>query len=96
MTESTDLRTEWNGEPCRALRGTITIADAPEFPAYWARHLLGLLRQVVQVEYAGRVFYLDDADGQGWHKVTHGGGPYLQHRNVTAEPNSFTAYQEQP
>lgn len=78
--------TQWNGEPCQALRATAVVADDERFPQYWARHLVGTRRNVVQVQYAGAMFYLDDEDGSGWHKVTHGGSPRWAHSNLTVDP----------
>jgi hypothetical protein len=78
MTE----RTKWNGEPCRAERVTVTVADNPAFPAYWARDLVGTQRRAVRVDNGGQTFYLDDEDGSGWAKVTSGGGPRSPHRNL--------------
>lgn len=81
--------TYWNGEETFAERGTGIVADA-NFPMYWARHLVGERIAVVRVVYGVQEFYLDDRDGQGWHKVTEGGGsPRLGHRNVGLEPGSF-------
>lgn len=78
--------TQWNGEPCQAIRVTAVVKDNRAFPGYWARDLAGTRRNVVQVLYGGDTFYLDDEDGSGWHKVTHGGGPRLPHRNLTVDP----------
>lgn len=90
MTEATF----WNGEPTPARRVTIVCADAPEFPAYWARaaEIVGSRRDAVEVSYNGETFYLDDeADpenpesrpGSGWGKVTLGrGSPRYGHREL--------------
>lgn len=89
--------TFWNGLPTTAARGTAVVADAPEFPAYWARTegLIGSRIPVVQVDldgvnYGGGITYLDDRDGSGWRKVTAGhGGPAWPSRTVGIEPGSF-------
>ncbi|MFJ5151402.1 hypothetical protein ACIQCF_07400 [Streptomyces sp. NPDC088353] len=81
--------TRWNGEPCKARRITAIVADDGRFPAYWARHLAGTRRQIVEVEYGGETFYLDDEDSSGWHKVTHGGSPRWTHSNITIDPGSI-------
>ncbi|MFF7142291.1 hypothetical protein ACFZB5_13715 [Streptomyces nodosus] len=81
--------TRWNGEPCQARRITALVADDARFPAYWARHLAGTRRHLVEVEYGGETFYLDDEDGSGWHKVTHGGSPRWAHSNITIKPDSI-------
>ncbi|MGW3410280.1 hypothetical protein [Streptomyces sp. NPDC000888] len=78
--------TAWNGEPCTAGRVTAVVADNGAFPEYWARDLVGTRRNAVQVRYGGEVFYLDDEDGSGWDKVTHGGGPGRAHRSLTVDP----------
>ena len=74
--------TRWNGEPVTAVRVAVRVADAPEFPEYWARQHVNTIRQAVRVEYYGSTFYLDNEDGSGWYKVTHGGGPRLPHRDL--------------
>jgi hypothetical protein len=75
--------TRWNGEPCTARRITAVVADNEAFPMYWARHLVGTRRNIVEVTYGGSTFYLDDEDGSGWNKVTHGGSPHWPHSNIT-------------
>lgn len=54
--------TYWNGQPAQARKVTLVVADAPEFPLYWARDLVGTRRDAVEVTYDGHTFYLDDAD----------------------------------
>lgn len=98
-----EVRTYWNGEPAEARKVTVTVADAPDFPAYWARPYVGMQRHAVEVHYGDDVFYLDDdpdqddeqasleatGHGPGWLKVTDGhGGPRWRHRNLTPEPGS--------
>lgn len=91
----TITETFWNGLPTPAERGTAVVADAPAFPLYWARELVGQRIAVVRVDlngvnYGGGIDYLDDRDGSGWRKVTEGhGGPRYGHRNVAVEPESF-------
>lgn len=79
----------WNGEPCQARRITAIVADDSRFPQYWARHLVGTRRNAVEVTYTGQTFYIDDEDGSGWNKVTHGGSPHWGHSNLTIEPDSI-------
>jgi len=94
---SADLGTYWNGLPTPARRGTAVVADAPEFPQYWAKTegLVGQRIAVVEVvldgvNYGGGIDYLDDRNGQGWRKVTTGhGGPGHGHASVSIEPGSF-------
>lgn len=81
--------TQWNGEPCTARRITAIVADNTDFPGYWARHLVGARRNIVEVEYDGSIFYLDDEANEGWHKVTHGGSPRWAHSNITIDPDSI-------
>lgn len=81
--------TRWNGEPCTARRITAIVADNSAFPLYWARHLVGSRRNVVEVVYGDQRFYLDDEAGEGWNKVTHGGGPHWAHNNITIDPDSI-------
>lgn len=65
--------TYWNGERCRAERVRLRVADGPH-PQYWARDLIGTVRDAVRVRYGSRTFYLDNEDGTGWTKVTTGFG----------------------
>jgi hypothetical protein len=76
------MKTEWNYEPCSATRVLVIVDDAPEFPSYWARDLIGKERFAVEVIYNGQTFYIDDEDGSGWFKVTNGGGPEYRHGNL--------------
>lgn len=90
-------KTYWNGLPTTAIRGTAIVADAPEFPQYWAKTagLIGQRIAVVQVDlngvnYGGGIDYLDDRDGQGWRKVTIGhGGPAFPSAHLRIEEGSF-------
>lgn len=89
----------WNGLPTLASRGTAIVADAPQFPAYWAKAdgIVGQRIPVVRVvldgvNYGGGVTYLDDRDGSGWAKVTTGrGSPRYGHADVAVEIGSFEA-----
>jgi hypothetical protein len=89
--------TYWNGLPTEAERGTAIVADAPEFPLYWAKRegLIGKRIDVVRVvldgvNYGGGTDYLDDRDGHGWRKVTDGhGGPAYPSAHVAIEDGSF-------
>ncbi|WP_406168929.1 hypothetical protein [Streptomyces sp. NBC_00996] len=88
--------TQWNGEPCAARQITATVADNTAFPMYWARPFVGMRRKAVEVEYGGETFYLDDEAGEGWHKVTHGGSPWLTHSSLTIEPDSVEPRADAP
>lgn len=83
-------QTQWNGEPCTAMRVMAVVADSEQFPQYWARDLVGTGRKAVRVDYGGETFYLDDEDGTGWDKVTHGGSPNWGHRSLEVEPGTVT------
>lgn len=97
-------RTWWNGEPADARKVTITVADAPEFPLYWGRGLVGARRKAVEVDYGVQHFFLDDEPFEewedpecspGWEKVTVGrGSPRLGHRNLNAVPGSVQARED--
>lgn len=54
------MKTYWNGERAKARKVTVTVADDPGFPMYWARPLVGQRRDAVEVTYNGRKFYIDD------------------------------------
>lgn len=95
------MPTFWNGMPAPARRGSAVVADAPEFPGYWARELIGQRIEVVEVNLAGVSFsggidYLDNRDGSGWRKVTEGrGGPGFGHSGLDIEVGSFIALGDQ-
>ena len=84
--------TFWNGTHADAILGTAVVADAPEFPQYWAKTegIIGERIAVVRVDYCKHVTYLDNRTGQGWAKVTEGhGSPRYPHSDLDIEPNSF-------
>lgn len=97
--------TYWNGIRTTARRGTAVIAEAPKFPAYWAKHLVGERIAVVEVVPAtvrnGLAmtevpFYMDDRDGSAWRKVTEGMGMAAYgHRAFEVEPGSFEVVDRQ-
>ncbi|MEU7771242.1 hypothetical protein AB0C44_07940 [Micromonospora taraxaci] len=83
--------TYWNGEPTPAVRVRVIVADAPQFPQYWARPLVGTERAAVRVTYGGETFYLDDETGTGWRKVTEGhGSPRWGHADLAVEHEVLT------
>lgn len=100
MTAMEKTETFWNGMPTPARRGTAVVADAPEFPMYWARDLVGQRIAVVEVvldgvNYGGGIDYLDDRHGQGWAKVTEGhGSPRYGHASAAIEPGSFVVTED--
>lgn len=82
------MKTYWNGEPCKAERGSGVMLDSPEFPHFWGRAegLVGTRVPVVKVEYGDQVFYLHNVEDQGWNKVTVGkGSPGWSHANLDVE-----------
>ena len=87
--------TYWNGLPTLAIRGTAVVADAPEFPQYWAKNLIGMRIPVIRVvlegvNFGGGVTYLDNREGVGWLKVTEGKGmPQYSHADVAIVTGSF-------
>lgn len=98
MSREPDVKTYWNGEECIARRGTGVVADAPEFPQYWARTegIVGQRIPFVRVVYAGSFFDIDDRDGKGWEKVTtRRGSPSCGHRNVKIELFSVEPYTQE-
>ncbi len=88
----------WNGLPTEIERGTAVVADAPQFPKYWARTegIIGTRIAVVRVvldgvNYGGGTTYLDDRGGLGYAKLTDGrGSSGLGHADVEIEPGTFT------
>lgn len=101
IDEAQDLasKTFWNGIPITAKRGTAIVAEAPEFPEYWAQDLVGERIPVVEANldganYGGGISYLDNRDGSGWRKVTTGGSPQVGHRDVSIVPGSFEEFDE--
>lgn len=86
----------WNGLPTEVEKGTAVVADAPEFPLYWAKtegiigERIAVVRVVLDgVNYGGGTAYLDDRDGAGSAKVAGGGSPRAGHSDVVIEPESF-------
>lgn len=80
-----DGRTYWNGEPTPARRVRIIVGPSPA-PTWWCAGLEGQERDAVEVEYGGQRFYLDNADGRGWRKVTiFRGSPSAGHASLPAE-----------
>lgn len=73
--------TYWNGEPAQARKCLIRCGVVD--PGHWALLLTGKQREAVEVVYNDETFYLDNADGEGWYKVTEGmGSPRWAHRGL--------------
>ncbi|TFI42075.1 hypothetical protein E4P29_18675 [Rhodococcus sp. 1R11] len=93
------VKTYWNGQETPAVRGTAVVADSGRFPRYWAReeNLVGERIEVVLVDYAGDISYLDNRTGFGWYKVTEGhGSPAVGHKNLSIKPGSFRQHRPHP
>jgi hypothetical protein len=91
MTEHTEMNAKWNGEPCRADRGTV-ICGAVEVPTWWCKQLEGKRVKCVRVNYHGQVFFLGDDDGSGSYKVfeTEGGPFCTGHKSLPVDdPTTF-------
>lgn len=77
-----EAETRWNYEPCKAERVIVRIPEA-EKETYWYAGLAGQERHAVRVLYGPDMTYLlDNEKGEGWHKVTAGGGPEWGHRQL--------------
>jgi hypothetical protein len=80
-----ETRTYWNGQPAYARHVRVIVGPSPR-PTWWCASLAGTERDAVEVRYGGEVFYLDNADGGGWAKVTRGhGSPEYGHRSLPVE-----------
>ena len=82
-------QTYWNNQPCKARIVRVIIAKA-ERPTFWYASLEGMEREAVEISEANQAgeqpFYLDNADGSGWLKVTKGKGSMMYgHRNLAVE-----------
>jgi len=61
-----------------------TVADDPKFPMYWARPLIGTVRQVAVVKWSsGNVSILDNTCGQALVKFQDGWWPNRPHRGLS-------------
>lgn len=66
--------TFWNFEPTPARIVRVIVGKSPK-KTWWCAELEGTEREAVEVSYPGGApFYLDNADGSGWAKVTLGRG----------------------
>jgi hypothetical protein len=75
-------RTFWNGEPTPARKVRVIVGPSP-VETWWCAELEGQERAAVEVNYHGDKFYLDNEDGSGWNKVTHGhGSPQWGHSSL--------------
>ena len=77
--------TYWNGEPATCRKVRIIVGKSPR-DTWWCAGLEGTERVAVRVDQGASTFYLDDADGSGWRKVTEGfGSPSWGHRSLPVE-----------
>lgn len=86
--EKTQYQGWWNGEPCMFTVLNITVGDFSnlEKKFRWYKPFIGQLRQVVEVDYNNRLFYIDNYDGLGLYKVLQGmGGDDFRHREIKPE-----------
>lgn len=85
ITAEPNNSTRWNGLPCDARHVTVIVGDSGFFSEYWAKSLVGQQRKAVEVSFDNKTMYLDNEDGSGWWKVTHGGGPGLPSRTLEVQ-----------
>lgn len=77
--------TYWNFEKTPARKCRVVVGKS-EIPTWWCAKHEGKIREAVEVEYDGTKFYLDNADGSGWRKVTFGqGSPHYGHSSLPVE-----------
>lgn len=79
----------WNGEKCDAQTGTVIVGNV-EIPTWWCYGMTGQRRKCVRVDYGGDIFFLDDEDGSGSHKVFDTmGGPFCAgHKSLPIDDES--------
>lgn len=82
-------KTYWNGRPCKARIVRVIVGQAPR-PTWWCASLEGQEREAVEIwgadQFGPQPFYIDNADGSGWLKVTDGyGRPFTAHRSLPVE-----------
>lgn len=83
---SSDEKTYWNGEPCRARIVNVLVGNHGNFERPWFLPYVGKVREAVEVRYGKSVFYLDNEFQQGWKKVTEGmGSPNWPHSSLDVD-----------
>jgi len=81
--------TYWNGEPCKAKRVEVTVANPHDLAKYWARDLVGKRWPAVAIIYQSKMFFIDNENDDGWTKITLGfGHPMFQHKGIWVEDGS--------
>lgn len=80
--------TFWNGEPTHCRKVRVIVGPSPR-KTWWCAGLQGTVRDAVEVNYHGEVFYLDNPGPpaanphEGWLKVTKGhGSPQWAHHEL--------------
>lgn len=90
--------TFWNGVRHEARKVRVRVGDSGRFRTPWFAPHVGELRDAVEILHPTKAhrarlltgvhpgaFYIDDADGSGWAKVTVGlGSPRTGHRSLDA------------
>lgn len=81
------MKTYWNGQPCQARRVRVRVGDHGRVPHPWYAELVGQERNAVEITVEdGQRFYIDDAHGLGWAKVTvHLGSPQTGHGGLAVD-----------
>lgn len=79
----------WNGEPCEAKTGTVIVGKSAR-STWWCAKMGGERRKCVRVDVGGEIFFIDDEDGSGSHKVFETmGGPFCApHSSVPVDNES--------
>lgn len=74
----------WNGLPVHVECLMVQITENPETNTYWALPFIGQFRQALKITLAGHPpFFIDNEDGTGLIKITHGkGAQNLFHRGI--------------
>jgi hypothetical protein len=86
-----DVKTYWNGEPCKATKVVVKVGKSPR-DTWWCAKMEGHQRRAVRVDYGNERFYLDNEDGSGWRKVTDGkGSPQCGHKSLPDDSVEVTA-----
>lgn len=86
--------TYWNGEPTPARVVRVIVGRSP-VKTWWCADLEGTEREAVEVSYYGEKLYLDNENGSGWNKVTHGhGSPQWGHSSLPVAHVIETPIQE--
>jgi hypothetical protein len=73
----------WNfTEPVQYRVLNVEFLPVPETLLHWQNAFVGQTGQVLEINYAGKSFYIDNRDGSGLRKIEAGGGPNSMSRHV--------------